>query len=271
MLGTVLAGYNSNYLMIINAVYGIVSTIIYSCNASVGNLCATGDKKRAEGVFRTMDFINFWISCFCTVCLYRLLNPFITLVWGEKYLFSMFAVAMMCLNFYIVSSLYSLFVFRQGLGLFQHCIYNQFFAAIVNIILDFVLCKMWGLEGLLIATVFANLTCCIFQFANNLYKVGFEMPSKKYILRIIRGMIICIACCALTDVVCLPLANDIVGFILQVIACIIIPNTIIALLFFRTDVFKKTMEYAFRLIGKFTRKVKRGMKIRIKQSLSLFF
>lgn len=254
MLGTVLAGYNSNYMMIINAVYGVISTIIYSCNASVGNLCATGDKERAENVFCTMDFINFWISCFCTVCLYRLLNPFISLVWGEKYLFSIAAVALMCLNFYIVSSLYSLFVFRQGLGLFQYCIYNQLFAAIVNIILDYILCKLFGLEGLLFATVFANLVFCIFPYAKNLYRVGFGMPCKRYILRIVRGIFICIGCCALVDVACLPFSNSLLGFICQVIVCVIVPNFIIILFFFKTPSFKKAFEYAGSLLGRFLKK-----------------
>lgn len=254
MLGTVLAGYNSNYMMIINAIYGVISTIIYSCNASVGNLCATGDKSQAEEVFRTMDFINFWISCFCTVCLYRLLNPFISLMWGEKYLFSMVAVALMCFNFYMVSSLYSLFVFRQGFGLFQHCIYNQLFAAIVNIALDFILCKLFGLEGLLFATVFANLVFCIFPYAKNLYNVGFEMPCKEYIFRIVKGMLICVICCAVIDVTCLPFGNDIIGFALQVILCMIVPNVIVALLFFRTAQFKKAFGYANGLLGRLLKK-----------------
>ena len=258
MLGTVLAGYNSNYMMIINAIYGVVSTVIYSCNASVGNLCATGDKPQAEGVFRTMDFINFWISCFCTVCLYRLLNPFITIMWGEKYLFSIFAVAIMCLNFYIVSSLYSLFAFRQGFGLFQYCIYNQLFAAILNIILDYILCKMFGLVGLLLATLIANLLFCIFPYAKNLYKVGFEMPHKKYVLRIIRGMIICIGCCGITDLACLPFDNDILGFICQVIASVVVSNGVMFLIFFKTEEFKKAKGYMLSLLSRFTSKLKRG-------------
>ena len=254
MLGTVLAGYNSNYLMIINAIYGIVSTIIYSCNASVGNLCAAGDKKRAEDVFRIMDFINFWISCFCTVCLYRLLNPFIALVWGEKYLFSMVAVGLMCFNFYVVSSLYTLFAFRQGFGLFQHCIYNQLFAAIVNIILDYFLCIWFGLEGLLVATLVANLLFCIFPYARNLYRVGFEMPGKNYVLRIIRGMLLCILCCAATDLACIGFGNDILGFILQALACLIVPNVIILLCFMKTKEFKGAFSYASSLIGRLLKK-----------------
>lgn len=250
MLGTVLAGYNSNYLMIINSVYGIISTIIYSCNASVGNLCAEGDKPRAEGVFRTLDFINFWISFFCGICLYRLMNPFISLVWGEKYLFSLPAVWLMAANFYVVSSLYTLFTFRQGLGLFRHCIYNQLAAAIVNIILDFILCKLMGLEGLLIATLVANVAICVFPYAKNLYRVGFEMPSRSYVLRILRGMGLFLLGCGIIDVACLPFDNSLGGFICQVVICALLPNVILLVLFFKSADFKKAMGYGMSLVGK---------------------
>lgn len=250
MLGTVLAGYNSNYLMIINAVYGIISTVIYSCNASVGNLCAEGNKPKAEGVFRTMDFINFWISFFCGVCLYRLLNPFISLVWGEKYLFSLPTVWLMAANFYVVSALYTLFAFRQGFGLFQYCIYNQLFAAIANIILDYILCKRMGLAGLQIATLVANLAFCVFPYAKNLYQVGFGMPSKGYVLRILRGMGLFVLGCAVVDLACLPFDNSLGGFICQMLICAVVPNVALLALFFRSADFKKAVGYGVSLIGK---------------------
>ena len=111
--------------MIINSVYGIISTIIYSCNASVGNLCAEGDKPRAEGVFQTLDFINFWISFFCGICLYRLMNPFISLVWGEKYLFSQ---NMMAYNTFL-NVVYPIYTRRQYIrhntpGRLWDCLYT---------------------------------------------------------------------------------------------------------------------------------------------------
>lgn len=250
ILGTVLAGHNSNYLMIINAVYGIVNTVIYSSTASVGHLCATEPKPRIEQVYRTMDFVNFWVSCFCTVCLYQLLNPFITLAWGSKYTFSMFAVALMCINFYLVSSLYTLFVFRQGLGLFRYCFYNQLIAAVINLVLDFFLVKSMGIEGLFLATVLANLLGAIFPFARNIYIVGFEMPWKPYLLRMFRQYVICFGCCCITSLLCTPLPVTIPGFIGQVLICISVPNLLIIALFHRSEAFKSVIVYVAALLKK---------------------
>ena len=250
MISTVLAGYNSNYMMIINAIYGIVSTIIYSCGASLGNLCATETKERAESVFSTLNFVNFWISCFCTACLFQLLNPFITLVWGAHYTFDLFTVALLCGNFYIVSSMYTVFSFRQSLGLFRECIYYQFAGAVVNIILDFILIRFMGIAGLFAATVIVNVFIVCFPYSNNLYKVGFKMNSRTMLFKMAGGYIVCIGICAVNSLICSLIPVTILGFIAQCALCVLIPNTLILLLFHRTPAFRSTLGYGKSLLNK---------------------
>ncbi len=241
MFGTVFAGYNSNYLMIINAVYGVIGTVIYSFGASVGNLYASETKKKTEQVFSELNFLNCWISCVCTVCLYQLLNPFISLFWSDKYVFSTFAVALMCMNFYMVSSLYTLFDFRQSMGLFKYCIYNQFFAAIINIVLDVVLGKMIGISGLFLATVIANFTVAVFPYAKNLYNVGFEQPCRNYIIKIFKGYVICLLSCVITFLVCKNFPTTLLGFVEMICVCCVVPNMMQFILLRNTDEFKNTV------------------------------
>ena len=250
MIGTVLAGYNSNYMMMINAIYGIVSTIIYSCGASLGNLCATESKERAENVFSTLNFINFWISCFCTTCLFQLMNPFITLVWGAHYTFDLFTVALMCGNFYIVSSMYTVFSFRQSLGLFRECIYYQFAGAIVNIILDFILIRFMGIAGLFAATVIVNVFIVCFPYSNNLYKVGFRMNSRTMLLKMAGGYVVCAGICAVNTLICSQIPVTIPGFILQCVISVLVSNGLILLLFHRTEAFRNTLGYGKTLFNK---------------------
>ena len=248
MFGTVLVGHNSNYLMIINAIYGVIGTVIYSVGASVGNLYVTETKEKTELVFRVTDFINCWISCICTVCLFQLMNPFIAIIWGKQYLFSQTAVALMCANFYIVSSLYAMFSFRQSMGLFQYCIYNQLIAAIVNIILDFILGKIWGIEGLLFATVFANITLAVFPFIKNLYSVGFQMPYKKYLMACLRGYLLCFISAVVTSKICSYFTVDITGFLMMMVVCAVVPNVLQILVLYKSEEFAGAMEYARKVL-----------------------
>lgn len=249
MFGTVLTGYNSNYLMIINAVYGVLSTIIYSLGGSIGNLYVTETKTKTEEVFSVLDFINCWISCFCTVCLFQLLNPFISLFWGEKYIFSTLSVALMSASFYMVSSLYVLFNFRQSMGLFRYCIYNQLIAAIINIILDIVFGKLIGINGLFLATVIANLCIAIFPYAKNIYQIGFEQPYKKYIFHIIRGYLLCIISCVIVKLICEVIPISYLGFIVMGIICCIVPNILQVIFLYNSYEFKGALLYVKKIMN----------------------
>lgn len=226
MFGTVLAGYNSNYLMLINAIYGIINTIIYSFGSSVGNLFATDTLARTEEIFSILDFTNRWISCCCTVCLFQLLNPFITLFWGEKYIFSLFTVVLMCINFYIVSSLYALFSFRQSMGLFRYCIYNQLMAAIINIVLDYVFGNLIGINGIFVATIVANIGIAVFPYTKNLYQVGFQKSYKPYVFKILKSYFLCGISCFAVNVICKRIALSFLGFLYMIIVSFIIPNAL---------------------------------------------
>lgn len=254
MFGTVLAGYNSNYLMIINAIYGVISTLIYSFSGSIGNLYATSSKEKTESVFSILDFFNRWVSCFCTVCLFQLLNPFITLVWGEKYTFSMASVALMCASFYIVSSLYTLFGFRQSIGLFQYCIYNQLIAALINIALDFVLGSAIGINGLFLSTVIANVCIAVFPYARNLYQVGFELSSGRYVMKIIFGYLTCVLSCSVTMFLCESIPVTMWGLIVMAMICFITPNLIMFLLYFKTNDFKGMINYSLKVLNNLSKR-----------------
>lgn len=250
MFGTILAGYNSNYLMIINAVYGIINTIIYSCGSSVGNLFATNTLEKTEEVFSVLDFINRWISCLCTACLFQLLNPFITIFWGEKYIFSLPTVILMCTNFYIVSSLYALFSFRQSMGLFRYCIYNQLIAAVTNIVLDYILGNMIGINGIFLATIIANIGIAVLPYTKNLYQVGFKMSYKSYVIKIFKGYLLCLVSCSAVNIVCKPVSISFSGFLYMAILSLAVPN-IFQVLFWRKS---NEMKVTFMYINKITNK-----------------
>lgn len=221
MFGTVLVGYNSNYVMIISAITGIVSTCIYSCTGSVGNLVASCPRDVVHSRFKFMDYVNFCISGFCAVCLFSLLNPFISLVWGSEMLFSPFAVAMMCLNFYIVSSLSTLFLFREGMGLFQYHVYNQLIAAGANIALNIILGKLIGIEGIFVATVVANCCFAVIPFVKNLFSVGFSMSHKQYVWNMLLRLLLVVGIAAVVNLVCSKIPDTFGGFVFR---CMIVAS-----------------------------------------------
>ena len=248
MFGTVLSGYNSNYLMIINAIYGVISTVIYSMSGSIGNLYATETKEKTERVFAAIDTSNQFVSLVCTICLFQLLNPFISLVWGSRMIFSLFSVALMSAAFYIVSSLYGLFAFRQSMGLFRYCIYNQFAAAVINIALDYILGKAIGIEGLFLSTVIANVAIAVFPYARNIYEVGFEMPSRPYIFRIIKGYFLCILSGFICWFLCRSFPISYAGLIGMGFVAVITSVLVFLIFNWRTSEMKLVITYAKNIL-----------------------
>lgn len=227
-LGTVKVGYNSNYLLFSNAALSIVNTIIYSFSAGVGDLIATESKERRLETFKKVDCINFCISFFCSVCLFSFLNPFITMLWGEKFVFSIPTVALFCFNFYMVTSLNTIFMFRQGMGLFRYYAYNTLFSAILNITLDFLLVKRMGIAGLYLATVISNLVFGVWPFIMNVFNMGFGVSAKQYITTTIARYVYIVACFYVIRFITRNLATTIYGFVIRV--CITIIFIVIAIL-----------------------------------------
>ena len=86
MIGVVIVGFYSNYLMIVQAVSNVVGNALNGITANIGNLNATANEKVKEKTFYELFFISVWIFGFCSIALLTLLNPFIELWIGNNYL-----------------------------------------------------------------------------------------------------------------------------------------------------------------------------------------
>ena len=52
-------------------------------------------------MFKNIDFINFWINAYVSICVYFLINDFVKLWLGEGYVFENNIVLVISLNFFI--------------------------------------------------------------------------------------------------------------------------------------------------------------------------
>ena len=82
-------------------------------------------------------------------CLFELLNPFIVLSFGEKYLFTTDIVWILCINFYIRGLTRSCLIFRNSLGLFWYDRYKSIAEALINLIVSIILAQRFGTFGVL--------------------------------------------------------------------------------------------------------------------------
>lgn len=84
------------------------------------------------------------INSFCTTCLLCLFNPFIEFAFGEKYLFDLPLVLLICLDFYVRGMRVSFSTIKETCGIFRPDRYKPILEAIVNLTLSILLVKPIG-------------------------------------------------------------------------------------------------------------------------------
>lgn len=238
-IGVIQVGLYSNYQLIINALNTVFGLVFQSVTASIGNLGATENSKKNKFIFECINLIGFWIYAFSSICLINLFNPFINLWLGAEYLFSMPIVLIIIISFYLSGMRKSVLTFRDALGLFWHDRYKAIFEAGINLVASIILAQYIGIAGIFIGTIISTLTTCFWIEPYILFKYGFEDSVKSYFKKygfytinmIIVGVLTWFISSIFSD-------YSILGFIGKLVVCIIVPNTLFLIIFWRTKEFQ---------------------------------
>jgi O-antigen/teichoic acid export membrane protein len=169
-----------------------------------------------------------------------LINPFIEIWLGEEYLLSFFAVLALVLHMYVNSVHFTSYTYRITLGLFTKGKYTPILAAIINIILSIVLCKYFGIAGVIFATSISRLLTTLWYDPYMIYKYKFKKsPIHYYKTYILYFGIVVLNYLISSNVVNLITIVGIIGFIVKLLICLVLPNMIFLLVFYRTTVLKE--------------------------------
>lgn len=157
MFGTVLVGYYSNYGMIINKLALLLTTMFGTLSGSIGNLIATESCKKRYEVFSMIQAMAFMISGVSTICLFSLIQDFIALWIGEKFVLGVDVLIACLLNYYLNIVMQPLWVYRDSTGLYRKTKYVMIFTAGINLFLSIVMGRVLGLAGVIFASAFSRL------------------------------------------------------------------------------------------------------------------
>lgn len=247
MVGTVYVGFYSNYLTIITAIYKFTDIIFDSITFSVGNLNASEDGEWKFEIFKILNFVIFWITTFCSVSFLVLFNDFITLWIGKEYLFGMPTVIIIVVNFFMPGSLTTASIYRDTTGMFKETRFVLIIAAVINLVLSVILGRNYGLFGILLATAIARMLTNMWYEPYILYKAYFKKSPKLYFKRQAFYWVIAVGCCFSTYLLSRMISTiSVFHFIMKMVLCMIVPNVIIIVLFFKT----KEYEYIYHQIIK---------------------
>ena len=249
-LGTANAGILGNYNLIQNQVYSFVMQLFTATSASIGNLAATSDEEHQYNVFQQMLFVCFWIYCFCATSLWTLFNPFM-IVWQHgKHLFAPIVVACLVTEFYIRGMLSPITQFRTSNGLFIQGKYRPVIMAVINIFVSIVLAKLIGMAGIILGTIISRASTQLWYDPWLIYKNVFKRPVKTYFCTYIFYGAITVGCCCLSSALLNLIypTNDILKVLIGVVISVVVPNSVIVILYFKNPLFKETLKIIKRII-----------------------
>lgn len=237
-IGLIIVGFYSNYVLIINSITTVLNQIFNAITSSIGNLVVTTNKKRSKEVYDNLNFANFWFYALFGVCIIVLINPFINIWIGKKYVMGFSIVFLLVLNFYVLGMQSVTNSFRNAYGLFWIAKYRPIIMVIINIVISVVLVQFIGIEGVLIGTLISRLLTTAWLDPYIVHKYGFEISPKSYYVDYLKYLVIFIAISIILNYfVSMVAINNIFILILIAILVVISVNVILVLLFFKTSEF----------------------------------
>lgn len=240
MISVGVVGLCSNYVLIINSIKSIIFSALNGVTASVGNLNAVGEPKQKEKVFYQITFIDYIVYSFCAVAFIVLLNPFITLWLGEKYLLGMAVPIALAVSFYIDGLRNPGFTYRTTLGLFKKGKATPYIGAITNIVFSILLCKIFGVAGIFIATSIAQLLSYSWIDPYLIHKYEFKTSVKKYYKKYFYYTMVFIVCVILTLIIANFIQLEgVIGLLLKGIVVCLVPNVVNLVCFKNTEEFQE--------------------------------
>lgn len=256
-LGLIQVGLYSNYYLIIKSIQTITKQVTDATAPSVGNLLITESTEKQFDVFKKMRFINFWIATFCSICLYQIMEPFITIWIGKEYILPNVVLLVLTINFYQKNMRNTYLTFKSTAGIFYEDRYIPIIESILNIVISIFLVKRIGLVGVFIGTIISGLSLWLYSYPICVYKKLFKRKYIDYLKETGGYIFIFIVTLFLTNRICnlIEFTNNTFMLISErILTCLIIPNIILFILFHKSDKFIYIKELTKRIIKRMRRK-----------------
>lgn len=178
--GLYIVGLYSNYVMIISSIRGVISIIFSSLTGSIGNLNTEKNIGKRKKVFDDIFFATHILYSFSAICIFCLIQDFVTLWLGESYTLDLAIVLVVLINYVIGGLRTPCQIYNTTLGLFWNDRFKPWIEAAINLIASVILIRFFGMVGVFLGTLFSTVTTSLWIEPYLLYKHGFKMKLIKY-------------------------------------------------------------------------------------------
>lgn len=236
-------GLYSNYGTLVSAITRLGVSLVSGIVPSLANFAVTASKDNTYCMLKRILMMNLWLASWTTVCLFTLLNPFITVWLDESYLLSSAVVAVVCLQHYLQTSRLAVNSFIYSAGLFMRDKIRPLIESAINLVVSIILAKQYGIIGVFIGTCVSGLLTYVWREPYLLFKLYLRRSSRGYWWIQIRWLILTVALCAVMQWLFSLLPGGLGWLLVRFALAAVLPNVVILLLNIGSDEFRYLMDF----------------------------
>ena len=185
MMGSLQAGFLSNYTLVSSGIHGFVSKVLSSIQATYGNyVIKEPDKDKSRQMTDNYLYADYVAANVCMLCCVILFQPFVRICFGDQYVLGTLTPILLSANLNMsilmiipsqVFTVYKLFKYETPVVTVS---------AALNIIISILLVRRYGINGALIGTTITS----VVYLVSRLYIVSrwvFEIKFNHYIKKLV--------------------------------------------------------------------------------------
>ncbi len=241
-----------NYQYIYTSVFAFISLGYDALRPAVANYYYQSSKEDNYFLYKSLKLLSAWVSAWSAICLLCLYQPFITLWIGKDYLLEFPALIMVVIYFYsnVIRQFYS-GVYISVTGLWNKTLVRQIIAALMNLVLDVVLVRKYSVAGIIFASFITNALVALPMDVYVTYRYVLKEKALKGIIELLPDLVLFGVMGVVTYLACSCVSmSGIVGLLIRLIICLVLPNLIMLIIFGRTQRFQYTRTHLVGMIRK---------------------
>lgn len=228
--------YNYHFLLAYSDVFFI--QILGTITPSLGNLLVSNDNENKVKVFKTLQFIYYWLSTYMGVGFIVLFNTFMTLWLGPNYLFPQSIVIALAVSATVTNFQRPCSMVRDAAGLFWYGKFRPIASAVINVIVSVVLVQFIGIIGVVIGTIISKLATYTWYDPYIVYKHALNDSLSNYFGRYIKASVLFAGLAFISDSFFKATQlTGILGLIIGFVIVTLVVNGFYILLYFKTPEF----------------------------------
>ena len=244
-----------NYNYVSTSITSIISVVYVSITAGIGNALITDSTEKNKETFGTLSFMNYWMVSWCSICLMCLYQPFMKIWTGKELMLPISTVILIVANFYILNIRKIVLSYKDAAGMWGKDVLKPYCEAGCNMILNLILVKFIGLNGVILASILAMGLISLPWETYVMYKFCFRQSFVHYMLDLLFKTIVLIIVTAVVYKICSLIdINPWINLIARGCICCLVPNAMFCLIYMKKREFTSSKTFAVRLVNKVLKK-----------------